>query len=203
MLLLYNSTPSGNCYKVRLLLAHLGIPYETFEIDVASREPRPQELLRDNPLGKVPKVELAGGRSIVESNAILWHFAQGTSYLPPRPEQQLEVLRWMFFEQNVHEPNIAVARFILGYLPEKAHNPDVIAFLHRRGNQALDAMELHLAERSFFAGEGYTIADIALYAYTHVAEEGQFDLGKYPRIRGWLERVREQPSHVPLRGAAR
>lgn len=201
MLLLYNSKPSGNCYKVRLMLAHLGIPYETFEIDVVSREPRPLALLRDNPLGKVPKLELAGGRSIVESNAILWHFAQGTPYLPRESEQQLDVLRWMFFEQNVHEPNIAVARFILGYLPEKAHNPDVIAFLHRRGNQALAAMELHLTERRFFVGESYTIADIALYAYTHVAEEGQFDLGTYPRIRRWIDRVREQPGHVPLAGA--
>jgi len=202
VLRLYDSTPSGNCYKIRLLLGQLGIRYERFEIDVTSSAPRPSELLRDNPLGKVPKLELEDGRALVESNAILWHLAEGKSYLPVEPEQRIELLRWLFFEQNIHESSIAVARFILTHTPAAEHSPDVLAYLHRRGCKALDAMELHLDGRRFFVGDGYTIADIALYAYTHVAGEGGFELEPYPRIRGWLRRVREQPGHLPLEAPA-
>ena len=200
MLRLYDSTPSGNCYKIRLLLGQLGIRYERFAIDVTSSAPRPDELLRDNPLGKVPKLELEDGRALVESNAILWHLAEGTSYLPTGPEQRIETMRWLFFEQNIHETSIAVARFILTHTPVTEHSPDVLEFLHRRGRRALDAMELHLDGRRFFVGDGYTIADIALYAYTHVAGEGGFELEPYPRIRGWLGSVREQPGHLQMEG---
>jgi glutathione S-transferase len=200
MLRLYDSTTSGNCYKIRLLLAQLGIPYETIAIDVVSRDPRPSALLRGNPLGKVPKLELEGGRVLVESNAILWYLAEGTPHLPIDRESRSDVMRWLFFEQNAHEPNIAVARFILTHLPESEQIPEVIRFLHRRGAAALDAMELQLTDRPFLVRDGYTIADIALYAYTHAADEGGFDLGRYPRIGEWLARVRDQPRHVPLLG---
>ncbi len=194
---LYDSTPSGNCYKVRLLLAQLGIRYERVPIDVTGGGPRPAELLRDNPLGKVPKLELDDGRALVESGAILWDVADGTPFLPGDKPQRTEVLRWLLFEQNAHEPNIAVARFLTQYR-DPAGFREVLAFLERRGRLALDAMERHLERVPYFVGARYTIADIALYAYTHVAGEGGFDLAPYPRIRAWLGRVREQPGHVAM-----
>lgn len=198
MLTLYDSAPSGNCYKVRLLLAHLGLPYRRVDVDVTSGEPRPPGVLRHNPIGKVPVLILEDGSGIAESNAILWRLASGTEYLPPDPDVQLDVLRWLFFEQNVHEPTIAVNRFLLSYAEPTDDLDAVIAFHHRRGVAALRAMETHLETEPFFAGRTYTIADIALYAYTHVADEGGFDLDPFPAVRDWLDRVRVQPGHVPL-----
>lgn len=202
MLKLYNATPSGNCYKVRLILAHLGVPYETVEIDVTSTEPRPAELLEHNPLGKVPVLVFDDGRGMAESNSILWHFGRGTEYLPDDEDDRTEVLRWLFFEQNIHEPTIAVNRFLISYLGRAERFADVIAFNHRRGEGALDTMERHLSEHEFFVGDRYSIADIALYAYTHVADEGDFELRSRPAIQRWLERVRAQPGHVTMSGDA-
>lgn len=202
MLKLFNATPSGNCYKVRLILAHRGLPYETVEIDVTSADPRPAELLAHNPLGKVPVLVFDDGRGMAESNSILWHFGRETLYLPDDEDDRTEVLRWLFFEQNIHEPTIAVNRFLISYLDRAERFADVIAFNHWRGEGALDAMEHHLSEHEFFVGDRYSIADIALYAYTHVADEGAFELGSRPAIQRWLKKVREQPGHVTMSGDA-
>jgi len=198
VLRLYNSEPSGNCYKVRLMLAHLGREYETIEVDVV-RNVRPEELSRENPLNKVPLLVLEDGTPLPESNAILWHLAQGTGYLPEKPADVTQVLRWMFFEQNVHESTIAVNRFLIAFSGKAEQFAEAIAFNHRKGVQALEAMERHLESRTFFVGERFSIADIALYGYTHVAPEGNFDLEPFSAIRAWLDRMRDQPGHVPLR----
>lgn len=200
-MLLYNSTVSGNCYKVRLLFAHLGLDYETQEVDVVDRSGR-QELLGElNPALRVPTLVLDDGRALAESNAILCYFAERTPYLPQDRFDQAKVLQWLFFEQYSHEPNIAVARFWVAY----ARRPPDLEQLdarRRAGYAALDAMERHLAGAEFFVAERYTIADIALYAYTHVAPEGGFELDRYPAVRAWLERVAAQPGHVAMGHAA-
>ena len=196
-MLLYNSQVSGNCYKVRLLLAHLGLEYERREVDVVDRSNR-LDLLGDlNPALRVPTLVLDDGRPLAESNAILFHFAQGTPYLPEDRYELAQVLQWLFFEQYSHEPNIAVVRFWVAYSGAPPAEAEVEA-KRRAGYAALDAMERHLAGRAFHVGERYTIADISLYAYTHVAAEGGFDLTPYRAIRAWLDRVAEQPGHVPI-----
>jgi glutathione S-transferase len=195
--LLYDSQVSGNCYKVRLLLAHLDLEYERREVDVVDRSNR-LDLLGDlNPALRVPTLVLDDGRPLAESNAILFHFAQGTPYLPEDRYELAQVLQWLFFEQYSHEPNIAVVRFWVAYSGAPPADAEVEA-KRRAGYAALDAMERHLAGRAFHVGERYTIADISLYAYTHVAGEGGFDLARYPAIRAWLDRVAEQPGHVPI-----
>ena len=197
-MLLYDSPVSGNCYKVRLLLAHLGLQYETVEVSVVDRSNR-AELLGDlNPGLRVPTLVLDDGRPLAESNAILWYFGDGTAYVPDDPYERAQVLQWMFFEQYSHEPYIAVARFLLGYSGEPERFERQRERLLRGGYAALDALERHLAEREFLAADGYTIADISLYAYTHVAHEGDFDLEPYPAIRDWLGRVASQPGHVAI-----
>jgi glutathione S-transferase len=196
--LLYDSPVSGNCYKVRLLLAHLGLQYETVEVSVVDRSNR-AELLGDlNPGLRVPTLVLDDGRPLAESNAILWYFGDGTAYVPDDPYERAQVLQWMFFEQYSHEPYIAVARFLLGYSGEPERFERQRERLLRGGYAALDALERHLAEREFLAADGYTIADISLYAYTHVAHEGDFDLEPYSAIRDWLGRVASQPGHVAI-----
>ena len=195
-MLLYNSAVSGNCYKVRLLLAHLGIEYERSEVDVADRTNR-KELLGDlNPALRVPTLVLDDGRSLAESGAILWYFADGTPYVPNDSFDRAKVLQWMFFEQYSHEPNVAVARFWLMYRPDV--DPEQLAEKQRLGYLAFDALEQGLEGRSFLVGERYSIADIALYAYTHVADEGGFDLTRFTAVRAWLERVKAQPHHIPI-----
>lgn len=196
-MLLYNSQDSGNCYKVRLLLAHLGISYERREMDVVDRSDRVAVLGDLNPGLRVPTLVLDDGRPLAESNAILFHFAQGTPYLPEDRYELAQVLQWLFFEQYSHEPYIAVVRFWVALSPSPPPE-DEIESRRRGGYAALDGMERHLQQRSFLVAERYTIADIALYAYTHVAPEGGFDLGHYPAIRAWLERVAAQPGHVPI-----
>jgi glutathione S-transferase len=197
-MLLYNSAVSGNCYKARLLLAQLGLEYETQAVDVVDRSNR-AELLGDlNPAQRVPTLILDDGRPLAESNAILWYFGDGTAYVPDDVYERAQVLQWMFFEQYQHEPNIAVARFLLTYSGEPELFERHRARLLAGGKVALDAMESHLASREFLVGERYSIADISLYAYTHVAHEGDFDLEPYPAIRGWLERVAAQPGHVTI-----
>jgi len=193
-MLLYDSPVSGNCYKVRLLLAHLGIPYERRTMDVVDRSDRPDVLSALNPALRVPTLVFDDGRALGESNAIIWYLADGSAWIPDDPFERAQVLQWQFFEQYDHEPNIAVARFwkIAGLEPPAT---DLEAKM-RGGNRALDAMERHLGTRQFLVADRYTIADIALYAYTHVAPEGGFSLEPYPAIRAWLGRVRAQPGHV-------
>jgi glutathione S-transferase len=194
--LLYNSQVSGNCYKLRLLFAHLGLSYERHELDVIDRSNRPEVLGGLNPALRVPTLMLDDGRSLGESGAILFYFGEGTEYVPEDRFERAQVLQWMFFEQYSHEPYIAVARFwrIAGIEPALADREAK----QRGGDAALKAMEGHLAGREFLVGERYTIADIALYAYTHVAPEGGFELEPYPATRAWLQRVAAQPRHVPI-----
>jgi glutathione S-transferase len=196
-MLLYDSQISGNCYKVRLLFAHLGVEYERREVDVVDRSNR-RELLGDlNPALRVPTLVLDDGRPLGESNAILIYFAEGTTYLPVDRYERAQALQWLFFEQYSHEPNIAVMRFWVAFAGGPPAHAEVDA-KRRGGYAALDAMEHHLSERLFHVGERFTIADIALYAYTHVADEGRFDLSRYTAIGAWLDRVAAQPGHVPI-----
>jgi glutathione S-transferase len=195
--LLYDSRVSGNCYKVRQLFAHLGIEYERREVDVIDRSGRRELLGALNPALRVPTLVFDDGRSMGESDAIMFYFAEGTPYLPDDRFERAQVLQWLFFEQYSHEPNIAVARFwaIAGITPSDADREAKV----RGGVAALKAMEGHLtAGREFLVADRYTIADIALYAYTHVAPEGGFDLTGYPAINAWLERVAAQPGHIPI-----
>jgi glutathione S-transferase len=193
---LFESAVSGNCYKVRLLLAQLGIDFERQELSVFDRSDRPDVLGGLNPALRVPTVVLDDGRTLGESNAILWYFADGTDYVPTDAFQRAQVMQWQFFEQYDHEPNIAVARFwaLADISPSEADADAKRA----GGEKALSAMEGHLAGRDFLVGDRYTIADISLYAYTHVAPEGGFTLEPYPAVRGWLARVAGQPGHIAI-----
>jgi len=196
-MLLYDSRVSGNCYKVRLLLAHLGLDFERREVDVVDRSGRLELLGELNPGLRVPTLVLDDGRPLAESNAILSYFAEGTPYLPEDRYERAQVLQWMFFEQYSHEPNIAVVRFWVRYSGDPPEE-DKIEARRTAGYAALDSMERHLAGRKFLVSERFTIADISLYAYTHVADEAGFDLSGYPAIRAWLDRVAEQPGHQPI-----
>lgn len=196
-MLLYDSRVSGNCYKVRLILAHLGLTCERREVDVVDRSGRAELLGGLNPALRVPTLVFDDGRSLAESNAILCYFAEGTRYLPEDRFERAQVLQWLFFEQYVHEPNIAVVRFWVAFAREQPPTAELEA-RRRAGYGALDALEGHLAGRDYLVGDGYTVADIALYAYTHVAGEGGFELAGYPAIAAWLERVARQPGHVPI-----
>jgi glutathione S-transferase len=195
--LLYDSQVSGNCYKVRLLLAQLELRCERREVDVVRREGRLELLGELNPALRVPTLVLDDGRSLGESNAIMWYLADGTGFLPTDEFERALVLQWLFFEQYSHEPNIAVARFLLKVSAEPA-DPARVQALQRAGYAALDAMERHLATRSYLVGERYSIADIALYAYTHVADEAGMDLARHPATVAWLARVRAQDRHIPI-----
>ncbi len=196
---LYDFLESGNGYKVRLLLTQLGISFERIELDITKGETRTPEYLAKNPNGRIPLLETDGGEFLAESNAILFHLAEGTPFLPAEPLERARVLQWMFFEQYSHEPNIATSRFWLHHLEIDEARRQALAQKQEGGHAALAVMEGHLnGRREFFVGKGYTIADIALYAYTHVADEGGFDLGRYPNLRTWLERVRGQPRHIPI-----
>jgi glutathione S-transferase len=194
--LLYNSAPSGNCYKVRLLFAMLGIRYERRELDVFDRSDRPDVLGGLNPALRVPTVVFDDGRVLAESNAILFHFAEGTDYLPSGAFERAKVLQWLFFEQYDHEPNIAVPRFweLAGIRPRETE----LAAKRRAGMAALSAVDERLIEHEFLVADRYTIADIALYAYSHVAPEGGFSLEPYPSLRAWFVRVAAQPGHVAI-----
>ena len=196
-MLLYNSQVSGNCYKVRLLLAHLGVDYERREIDVIDRSGRSDLLGEVNPALQVPTLVLDDGRPLAESNAILWYLGLGTKYLPDDDFDRAKVLQWMFFEQYSHEPNIAVVRYWMSIAAARPRD-SVIEARRNAGYEALDAMERELAEREFLVADRYTIADIALYAYTHVAGDGGFDLSRYPAIGRWLGRVATQSGHVQI-----
>jgi glutathione S-transferase len=197
MLRLYDYWESGNCYKVRLLLSQLQMPFERVHLDILAGETRRPAFLAKNPNGRVPLVEWPDGRRLAESDAMLVYLAEGTPLLPADAFERAQVLQWMFFEQYSHEPYVAVVRFWhFAKLVEKnrAALPDKMD----RGYQALAVMERHLAERAFFVGERYSVADIALYAYTHVADEGGFELGRFPAVERWLARVRAEPGHVAI-----
>ena len=196
-MLLYDSAVSGNCYKVRLLLAQLGIEYDRRELSVVDRSARQEILGGLNPALRVPTLVLDDGRALGESDAILWWLGEGTPFVPADPWERAKVLQWMFFEQYSHEPHIAVARFWLHMLGA-APSEEALAEKQRLGYLALDALEGGLIGQEFLVGGRYSIADIALYAYTHVAGEGGFDLERYPAIRGWLARVAAQPGHVTI-----
>jgi glutathione S-transferase len=195
---LYNNQVSGNCYKVRLLLTLLGIEFERREMSVTDHSDRIEKLGGLSPTLNVPTVVLEDGRPLAESNAILWYFADGTEYLPGDPYERAQVLQWMFFEQYKHEPAIAVVRFWDSIAPDHLTPPANLEERRADGRVALKAMERHLRERTYLVGERFTIADICLYAYTHVAPEGGFDLKPYPALGEWLERVAAQPGVVPI-----
>jgi glutathione S-transferase len=196
--LIYDNPVSGNCYKVRLILSLLGIEFERLEMSVVDHSDRPRVLGGLSPSLNMPTVVLEDGRPLAESNAILWYFADGTRYLPDDSYERAHVLQWMFFEQYKHEPAIAVVRFWIAIA--KSDPPPGVDIEAKRtaGRAALDAMEQHLDNCEYLVGNRFTIADIALYAYTHVAPEGGFDLGPYPAVRAWLERVAAQPGIVPI-----
>jgi glutathione S-transferase len=197
VLKLYDHLASGNGYKVRLLLAQLGIPYERVELDILRGETRTPEFLALNSNGRIPLLALEDGSCLAESNAIQFYLAEGTPFLPEDRLGRAQVLQWMFFEQYSHEPYIAVLRHWqhTGRLAERAAE---VAEKRQRGEAALAVMERQLAGRSFFVAERYTIADIALFAYTHVAHEGGFDLAPFPSVRAWIRRVQACPGHIPI-----
>lgn len=197
-MILYDSPVSGNCYKVRLLLAHLGLTYERRTVDVVDRTNRP-ELLGDlNPALRVPTLVLDDCQPLAESGAILWYFGEGTRFVPADRYERARVLQWMFFEQYEHEPAIAVVRFWLAYSGRPEAFSDRLVERTEAGYRALAAMDHHLVQNEFFVGQGLTLADIALYAYTHVADEGEFELDRYPAVQRWLRRVAHEPGHVPM-----
>jgi glutathione S-transferase len=197
--LLYDSPVSGNCYKVRLLLAHLGVPYERLAVDVVDRSNRPELLAGLNPALRVPTLVLDDGRPLAESGAILWYFAEGTRFVPTDAYERAQVLQWMFFEQYDHEPAIAVVRFWLVYSGRPEAFADRLEERTAAGYRALEAMERHLADGSdWLVGDAMSLADIALYAYTHVADEGGFELERFPHVGHWLARVAAVPGHVPI-----
>jgi glutathione S-transferase len=196
--LLYNSRISGNCYKVRLLLAQLGIAYEKRDVDVVDRTDPRDFLAGLNPVRRAPTLVLDDGRPLAESNAILWYFGEGTRFVPEDRYDRAKVLQWMFFEQYEHEPAIAVARFLKTYSGKPELWESQREHLTKRGIKALRALEGGLKDRDWLVGDGMTIADIALYAYTHSADEGGFSLDEYPAIRAWLERTAGQPGHITI-----
>ena len=198
MVTVYGMKVSGNCYKVQLLLEQIGEPYRWVEINSMQGQTRTPEFLAMNPNGKVPLLEAAPGQFLPESNAILCYLAEGSKFLPGDRWQRAQVLQWMFFEQYSHEPYIAVARMIDRYLPQDHPRRCELPQLRKGGNEALAVMQRELSIKPFFAGAAYTVADIALFAYTHAAADRDFDLTAYPTVIAWLNRVRAEPSFVPL-----
>ena len=195
-MLLYNNALSGNCWKVRQIAAHLGIPLELVELDVLDRSNRPDLIGKLNPALRVPTLILDDGRALPESSAIIWYLADGTDYLPPDPYERARILGWMTFEQYEIEPNLAVARFWALFGVEASEEQRELK--RQGGGKALAALERGLSDRTWLVGGRYSIADISLYGYTHVAGEGGFDLDPYPAIRAWLGRVADQPGHVTI-----
>jgi glutathione S-transferase len=195
---LFDNLDSGNGYKVRLLLAQLGLRYDWTDLDIDAGATRKPEFLQRNPNGRIPTLELDDGTNLAESGAILWYLAEGSPFVPSDRLGRAQVLQWMFFEQYSHEPYVATPRYIVKHLAvdhaRRAELPSRLA----TGRAALGVMDRHLQSRRFFVAERYTIADIALYAYTHVAHEGGHDLSPYANVRAWLARVAAQPGHVGI-----
>ena len=193
---LYDFLPSGNGYKVRLLLTQIQIPFELIELNIIEGETRTPEFLAKNPNGKIPLLEIASNKFLSESNAILYYLSQDTKYFPNDKYQQAQVMQWLFFEQYSHEPNIATPRYWISELKQADKYQEQIAQKRKLGYAALNVMEQHLKKHDFLVANQYTIADIALYAYTHVAEEGGFELTEFTAILAWFERVKSQPRHI-------
>jgi glutathione S-transferase len=196
--ILYDNPISGNSYKVRLLLAHLGVPYERREVGVLDRSDPRDELAGLNPARRIPTLVLDDGRPLAESNAIIWYLGEGTPFVPADRYERGRALQWLFFEQYEHEPAIAVARFLKTYYGKPEIWESQREQLTKRGAKALHMLEEGLVGRDWLAGDTMTVADVALYAYTHVADEAGFSLDEHPAIRAWLERVAAQPGHVPI-----
>jgi glutathione S-transferase len=195
---LYDFLPSGNGYKIRLLLSQIGMPFERVEVDILKGETRTPEFLSKNPAGKIPLLEIEPGKYLAESNAILIYLSEGTEFLPYDRFFRAQVLQWLFFEQNSHEPFIATSRFWISILGKGDRYKEAIEEKRQPGYAALNLMENHLKTRNFLVAERYTIADIALFAYTHVADEGGFDLTQFPAIQAWIERVKLQPGYISI-----
>lgn len=195
---LYDFLPSGNGYKIRLLLSQIGMPFERVEVNILKGETRTPEFLSKNPAGKIPVLEIEPGEYLAESNAILIYLSEGTEFLPYDRFLRAQVLQWLFFEQYSHEPFIATSRFWISILGKGDQYKEAIEEKRQSGYAALSLMESYLRTRNFFVGERYTIADIALFAYTHVAHEGGFDLTQFPAILAWIERVKAQPRYISI-----
>ena len=200
MLVLHQMQVSGNCYKVRMTARQTNTPIELLEYGLHDGSTRTPEYLAKNPNGRVPMLEFEDGRFLPESGAIIWHLAEGTKLVPESKWDRAQALQWMFFEQYSHEPYVAVARFWLKFADEAelAKKQHLVPEWHAKGNAALGVMETHLAAHDWFAGNRYSIADIALYGYTHSAADGGFKLSDYPAVTRWLTRVTEQPGYIPL-----
>jgi glutathione S-transferase len=199
MYTLYSMQRSGNSYKVRLALAQLGIPYRLVEVDILKGESRTPEFLAKNPNGQVPLLEVAPGRYIAESNAILWHLVSGSPLRPENRIDRAEALQWMFFEQHSIEPNLGAAYFWLALVRGgRELQQHALEDWMEEGNRSLGVMEAHLRKHRFFVADRYSVADIALYAYAHLAHECDFDLRPFPAIRAWLDRVATEPGHVAM-----
>jgi len=196
---LYDYLPSGNGYKVRLVLKYLGLSYEVVEKDVKKSETRTPEFLAMNPNGRIPLLELPGKKYLAESHAIINFLAEGTDLIPRDPVDRALMWQWLCFEQYNLEPNIGTVRFWVSSLKKtETELGEKLTEKRKNGYAALDVLEKGLAGKSFLVGNRYSLADISLYAYTHVAGEGGFDLGKYPNIRAWCERVTQQPKWAPI-----
>lgn len=198
MYTVYGMSSSGNCHKLRLLLDHLGLPFRWQEVDITTGACRQPDFLALNANGRVPVLQLDNGETLAESNAILCFLAEDTRLWPGPRLARARTLQWLFFEQYSHEPYIAVARYICGFLPPDHERRAELPKLQERGGQALAVMEQHLSGRQFFVEDRFGIADIALYAYTHAAADGGFRLEPYPYLRAWLDRVAEQRGHTPM-----
>ena len=198
MLKVYGDRRSGNCHKIRWVLNELAMPFEWIDIDILAGESRTESFLNLNPNGRIPVIELADGQTLAESNAILLYLAEGSPLLPSDPWQRAQVYEWLFFEQYSHEPYIATSRFIVQYLGNPPERQADLAARQTPGYAALGVMESALAASEFLTGDHFTVADIALYAYTHVADEGGFDLNRYPAVRAWLARIPLRPGYLAM-----
>ncbi len=196
---LYDFPPSGNSYKVRLLLTQLEIPFEIVPVNILKKETRTKEFLAKNPNGRIPLLEIETGQFLAESNAILFYLSQNTEYFPEDSWQQAKVMEWLFFEQFSHEPHLATSRYWITILGKAEEYQAELAKKQKLGYAALEVMEKHLSKNDFFVGNKYTIADISLFAYTHVADEGNFDLSRFPAILAWLERIKSQPKYITIK----
>ena len=195
---IYGDSRSGNCYKLKLLCAEMEIGYEWREVDILKGETHTADFLAMNLNGKIPVLKLPDGRSLAESNAILCYLADGSTFYGGDAYAKAEILQWLFFEQYSHEPFIATSRFIIKYLGSPPERQSDLEQKKAGGYKALTVMEGQLRERDYVTGDAFTIADIALYAYTHVADEGGFSLDGYPAITAWLDRIRSRPNYVPM-----
>ncbi|MEM7595001.1 MAG: glutathione S-transferase family protein [Cyanobacteria bacterium P01_A01_bin.83] len=193
---LYDFLPSGNSYKVRLLFSLLGISFERINVNILEGETQTPQFLSKNPNGKIPLLEIASDKFLAESNAILYYLSQGTQFFPSDKYAQAQIMQWLFFEQYSHEPNIATSRYWISILEQPEKYQAQLQQKHQLGNAALEVMERHLSNKKFLVAQTYTIADIALYGYTHVAEEGGFNLQQFPNILSWLNRIAAHPNHI-------